>query len=52
MSVHFHLCKENIVVDSPKRLSRGSVAHVDEEMKELVKDIHGLARFELRCMII
>ena len=44
MSVHYHPCKANVVADALSRLYIGSVAHVEEEMKDLVKDVHKLAR--------
>ena len=44
MSVHYHPGKANVVAVSLSRLSMGSVAHVEEERKELVKDVHRLAR--------
>ena len=31
MSLHYHLSKDNIVVDALSRLSMGSLAHVDKE---------------------
>ena len=34
MSVHYNSSKENVVADALSRLSMGSVAHVEEEMKE------------------
>ena len=43
MSVHYHPCKANIVFDSLSRLCMGSVAYVEDERKELVKDVHILA---------
>ena len=43
MSVHYHHIKANVVEDYLRRLSMGSVAHVEEERKELVKDVHSLA---------
>ena len=43
MSVHYHPGKENIVADAFSRLSMGSVAHVEEERKELVKNVHKIA---------
>ena len=42
-SVHYHLGKANVLADALSILSMGSVAHVEEEMKELVKDVHRLA---------
>ena len=52
MSVNYHSCRENLVADTLSRLSMGSVAHVDEEMKELVKDVHRLACLGVRLMSI
>ena len=43
MSVHYHLGKANVLANSLSRLSMVSVAHVEEERKELVKDDHSLA---------
>ena len=43
MSVHYHPGKANVVADSLSRLSMDSIAHVEEERKELVKDVHRLA---------
>ena len=40
MSVHYHLGMANVVADSLSILSMGNVAHVEEEMKDLVKDVH------------
>ena len=42
--MHYHLGKANVVADALSRLSIGSVAHVKEEMKDLVKDVHRVAR--------
>ena len=44
MSVHYKPAKANVVANSLCRLSIGSVAHVEKEIKELVKDVHRLAR--------
>ena len=38
------------MVHALSRLSMGSVAHVEEERKELVKDVHSLARLGI-CLI-
>ena len=45
MSVHYHLGKANVVVDALSRLYMGSVAHVEEKRKELVKTFHWLSHF-------
>ena len=50
MSVHYHPGKENLVVDALSRLFMGSVAHVEKERKELVQDVHELARLGV-CLI-
>ena len=52
MSVHYHSGKANVVADSLSRLSMGSIAHVEEEKKELVKDVLRLARLGFCLMII
>ncbi|WMV24056.1 hypothetical protein MTR67_017441 [Solanum verrucosum] len=52
MSVHYHPGKANVVVDALSRLSMGSVAHVEEERKELAKDVHRLARLGFRLLSI
>ena len=52
MRVHYHLGKENIVADSLCRSSMGSVAHVEEERKELLKDVYSLARLGVHLMTI
>ena len=52
MNVHYHHGKENVVVDAFSRLSMGSEAHVEEERKERVKDVHRIARLRVRLMRI
>ena len=52
MSVHYHHCKANVVADSLSRLFMGSVAHVEEKRKQLVKDVHRLARLGVCLMSI
>ncbi|KAH0636244.1 hypothetical protein KY285_035987 [Solanum tuberosum] len=39
-----YLNEANVVADSLSRLSMGSVAHVEDEKKELVRDVHRLAQ--------
>ena len=43
MSMHYHLGRDNDVVDALSRLSMGSTTHVEEEKMELAKDVHRLA---------
>ena len=52
MRVHYHPGKANVVADALSRLSMGSVAHVEELKKELVKDVHRLARLGVCLMSI
>ena len=52
MSVHYHPCKANVVADALCRLSMGSVVHVEEERKEIVEDVHCLARLGVCRLII
>ena len=52
MILHYHRRKENVVADALSRLSMGSVTHVEEERKEIVKDVHRLARLGVRLMSI
>ncbi|WMV08434.1 hypothetical protein MTR67_001819 [Solanum verrucosum] len=42
MSVLYHPRKVNVVADSFSRLLRGSVAHDEDDKKELVYDVHKL----------
>ena len=46
MSVHYHPGKANLVEDALSILSMGSVAHVEEERKELLIDFTGLLDWE------
>ncbi|WMV33701.1 hypothetical protein MTR67_027086 [Solanum verrucosum] len=50
VSVLYHPGKVNVVADALSRLSMGSVAHVDDESKELVRDVHRLARLGVRLV--
>ena len=52
MSVHYHPGKEKVVADALSILSMGSVAHVEEERKELVKDVHRLDRLGVHLISI
>ncbi|WMV29746.1 hypothetical protein MTR67_023131 [Solanum verrucosum] len=52
MSVHYHPGKANVVAYAHSRLYMGSVAHVEEERKELAKDVLRLARLGVRLIII
>ena len=52
MSLHYHPGKANVLADDLSRLSMGSVAHVEEKRKELVKNVHRLSRLGVRPMSI
>ena len=44
MSVLYHPGKANLVAYAFIRMNMGSVSYMEEEKKELVKDVHRLAR--------
>ena len=50
MSVLYHPGKPNVVADALCHMTMGSVSHIDESKKDLVKDVHRLdglgVRFE------
>ena len=43
MNVHYHPGKADVVADALNRMNIRSTKDVEDEKKELVKDIHGLA---------
>ncbi|KAH0737964.1 hypothetical protein KY290_036669 [Solanum tuberosum] len=45
-----YLNEANVVADSLSRLSMGSVAHVEDEKKELVRDVHRLAQLGVQLV--
>ena len=52
MTVYYHPGKANVEIDALRRLSIGSVAHIEEERKEIVKNVHRLARLGVRLISI
>ena len=48
MSVIYHPVKANVVEDALSKMYVGSVAHVFDKKKELVKDVHRLARLGIQ----
>ena len=42
MNVHYHPGKANVVADGLSRMNMGTTAHIEDEKKELVKNIHRL----------
>ena len=43
MSVLYHPGKAYVVVDALSHMTMGSVSHVEEAKKDLLKDVHNLA---------
>ena len=41
MSILYHPDKANVVVDALSRMTMGSMSHVEEAKKDLVKDVIG-----------
>ena len=50
MNVHYHSGKANVMADALSRMSMGSTTHVEDEKKELVKEVHRLARLGVRLV--
>ena len=50
MNVHYHLGKDNVVADALRRMSMGSTAHIEDEKKELAKEVHRLSRLGVRLV--
>lgn len=48
VNVFYHLGKTNIVADALSWMSMGSIAHVEDERKKLVNDVHHLAHLGVR----
>ncbi|XP_069152681.1 uncharacterized protein [Solanum lycopersicum] len=48
ISGHYHPGKANVVADVLSRLSMAPVSHIDDEKKELVKEVYQLARLGVR----
>ena len=48
ISVLYHLGKANVVADALCQMTMGSVSHLDEEKKDLARDVHRLPRLGVR----
>ena len=48
ISVLYHPTKSNVVADALSCMTMGSVSHIDEDKKDLVNDVHRLARLGVR----
>ena len=44
MNVHYHLGRANVVANALSRMSMGSTTQIEDEKKELAKEVHRLAR--------
>ena len=50
MNVHYHPGKAYLVADAFSRISMVSTSKIEDEKKELVKDIHRLVRLGVRLV--
>ena len=50
MNVYYHRGKTNILPDALSRMSMENTAHVEDEKKELAKDVHRMARLGVRLV--
>ena len=50
LTICYHLGKANVVADALSRLSMGSLSHVEEGQRDMVKDIHRLANLGVRLL--
>ncbi|WMV45913.1 hypothetical protein MTR67_039298 [Solanum verrucosum] len=50
MSVLYHPGKANVVADALSLLLMGNVAHIENNKIELVRDVHRLARLDVKAM--
>ena len=50
--MHYHPGKANVVSQDLRRLFKGSEAYIEEERKDLAKDVHRLCLLGVRLMSI
>ena len=50
MSIFYHPGKNNVIADALSMLSMDSIAHVDEEKRELSTEVHRLSQLRVRIM--
>ena len=50
MNVQYHPGKATVVADALRRMRMGSTTHVEDRKKDLVKDVHRLARLGMRLV--
>ena len=46
--VLYHPSKANVLADDLSHMTMGSVSHIEEANKDLVRDVHRLSRLGLR----
>ena len=51
MNVHYHPGKANVVIDALSMMIMGSTAHIEEENKELAKEVHRLGVFQFTIVL-
>ena len=51
MSVHYHTGKANVVADGLIQLCMGSMPQIDDEKKELDKELHQISRLGV-CLVV
>ena len=51
MNVQYHPGKANVVVDSLSRMSLGRTTHIEDEKKELAKEVHRLGVFQFTIVL-
>ena len=42
LTIHYHPGKANVVADALSRKSMGSLSHIEEQKKKIVKEVHDL----------
>ena len=50
INVHYHPGKANVVANALSRMSMGSTTQIEDEKKELAKEVHRLARLGVRLV--
>lgn len=50
MNILYHPGKTNVIADAFSRLSMGSTTHIEEEKKELAREVHRIARLGMQLV--
>ena len=51
MNVQYYLGKANVVVDALSRMSLGSTTHIEDDKKDLAKEVHRLGVFQFTLVL-